>query len=242
MSENKKRICFVEMMGEPGSYDASVYDHFDDKDREGEWFVRRFGDIGEFEIATCNVCIDEPLPDPSTLDGLVLAGSYNSVHDDRPWQRRMLDWLPTVREQCVPVLAICGSHQLLSHALGSRVHPLSDGPYAGTFPVSLTEAGRASPLMESIADNAPFQFANTEHVVDVPPGCTLLASSGPVGVAALDFGEHCYSTQFHPEGTHETLSTVWRYKQPELMDRYYPEETGYQLVRNFLQLVVSVRV
>ncbi len=30
------RIIFIEMMGVPGSYDASVYDHFEDKDQEGE--------------------------------------------------------------------------------------------------------------------------------------------------------------------------------------------------------------
>ena len=33
-----KRVIFIEMMGVPGSYDASVYDHFDDKDDEGAWF------------------------------------------------------------------------------------------------------------------------------------------------------------------------------------------------------------
>ncbi len=239
MSNSSKRVCFVEMMGEPGSYDASVYDDFEDKDREGDWFIRRFGDVGNIEILTCNVCVDEPLPDPQTLDGVVLAGSYNSVHDRRPWQLRMLDWLPTVRAQGIPLLGICGSHQLLCHSLGARVESLSQGPYAGTFAVSLTPAGRDCPLWESIVDDAPFQFANGEHVVDLPAGCTLLASSGPVGVAAVDFGDSWYSTQFHPEGTSETLSTVWRNKRPELMEQYYAEESGYRLVSNFLNLVMG---
>ena len=30
------------MMGVPGSYDASVYDHFEDTDKEGLWFVKRY--------------------------------------------------------------------------------------------------------------------------------------------------------------------------------------------------------
>ena len=34
-----KRVVFIEMMGIPGSYDARVYDHFEDKDQEGLWFV-----------------------------------------------------------------------------------------------------------------------------------------------------------------------------------------------------------
>jgi len=227
------------MMGEPGSYDPSVYDGFDLKDQEGQWFVERFSGVVDLDIQTCNVCAGQTLPDPETFDGVVLAGSYHSVHDDRPWQRQVLEWLPEVRKRRLPVLGICGSHQLLSHGLGAGVEKLADGPYAGTFPVILTTAGQQSPLMRSIEAVAPFQFANSEHVVEVPQGSTLLATSGPVSVAALDFGEHCYSTQFHPEGTHETLSTVWRLTNPDLVERYFPEESGYQLVSNFLNIVAD---
>ena len=34
MKPQPKHVVFVEMMGVPGSYDASVYDHFEDKDKE----------------------------------------------------------------------------------------------------------------------------------------------------------------------------------------------------------------
>jgi len=227
------------MMGEAGSYDPSVYDHFEFKDREGQWFIQRFSNIADVEFQTCNVCVGEALPDAAAIDGAVLAGSYHSVHDDRPWQRELLAWLPQVRKRRVPVLGICGSHQLLSHSLGAPVEPVPDAPYAGTFAVGLTAAGRASPLMDSVPDESPFQFANTEHVTEVPPGSTLLATSGPVGVAALDFGDHCYTTQFHPEGTHETLSAGWRVTRPELIARYVPETSGYQLVTNFLNIVAD---
>jgi GMP synthase-like glutamine amidotransferase len=94
--------------------------------------------------------------------------------------------------------------------------------------------------MNGIADEAVLQFANSEHVVNVPEGSTLLASSGRVPVAALDFGDHCYSTQFHPEGTHETLGTVWRFKNPELMENYRAEENGRRIVENFLELVAKL--
>lgn len=238
-SSRTKRVYFIEMMGEPGSYDPRVYDDFDLKDEEGRWFIQRFSNVIDADIMLCNVCTGETLPEPESLDGVVLAGSYHSVHDDRPWQRQILQWLPRVRERKVPVLAICGSHQLLSHGSGADVEKLPDGPYAGTFGVSLTPAGQQSPLMKSIGDQAPFQFANSEHVVDIPKGSTLLAASGPVSVAALDFGDHCYSTQFHPEGTHETLSTVWQFSRPELVDRYFEETSGYQLISNFLQIVAD---
>jgi GMP synthase (glutamine-hydrolysing) len=241
MSGQPVNIYFIEMMGEPGSYDASVYDDFEDKDREGVWFQKRFADIPGVTIHTCNVCRDEELPELSDVDGVVLAGSYNSVHDDREWQVKMRSWMPTLRQNKTPILAICGSHQLLSHVAGSRVDYLAEGAYAGTFPIELTSEGRACPIMKSIPDNSLFQFANAEHVLNVPKSAVLLASSGRVPVAALDFGDHCYSTQFHPEGTFETLGAVWRNKSLELMENYVPEETGYQLVRNFLELVVELQ-
>lgn len=239
-SQPPKRICFIEMMGVPGSYDATVYDHFEDKDKEGLWFQKRFGHVEGIIISLCNVCLGAELPSADEIDGLVLAGSYNSVHDDTAWQQQVRAWLPRMRVRKIPILAICGSHQLLAHMLGSGVDVLEEGPYAGTFPIRLTDAGKRSPLMDGIQDGACFQFANTEHVTTVPKGATLLADSGRVPVSALDFGEHCYSTQFHPEGTCETLGTVWRNKAPELMRMYHDRESGDQLVENFLRLVTRL--
>ena len=235
-----KRIFFIEMMGAPGSYDASVYDHFEDKDKEGLWFIKRYGHIPGISISTCNVCIGEPLPSAEDIDALVLAGSYNSVHDHTDWQIKVREWIVRMRAQKIPILAICGSHQLLAHSQGADVIKVENGPFAGTFPVELTPAGKASPLLRSIADNDCFQYANSEHVASTPQGSTLLASSSKVPVAALDFGNHCYSTQFHPEGSCETLSTVWRFSKPELMANYHNNEKGDQLVENFLTLVVNL--
>ncbi|MEM7171771.1 MAG: type 1 glutamine amidotransferase [Pseudomonadota bacterium] len=239
-----KRIVFVEMMGEPGSYDASVYDHFEDKDQEGLWFVKRFDHMPGLIIETCNVCVNAPLPQAREVDGLVLAGSYNSVHDNRPWQEAVRAWLPKMRDHKIPILAICGSHQLLAHMLDSDVvhvnYGSQGGAYAGTFPIDLTAKGEASPLMEGLGSGATFHFANFEHVTSVPKGATLLAASGPVPIAAMDFGDHCYSTQFHPEGTHETLGAAWRNEAPALMENYFESDAGGRLVENFLRLVTRL--
>lgn len=230
------RIFFIEMMGVAGSYDASVYDHFEDKDDEGQWFVKRYSHLPGIAISTCNVCRGETLPQPTQVDGLVLAGSYNSVHDHTDWQQAVRAWLPVMRQHKIPILGICGSHQLIAHAEGADVVPLAEGPFAGTFPIRLTAAGRSSPIMHAIADENCFHYANSEQVASVPRGATLLASSSRAPVAALDFGGHCYTTQFHPEATEETLGTIWRHKAPELRLNYHSREKGDQLVENFLRL------
>jgi GMP synthase (glutamine-hydrolysing) len=231
------RIVFVEMMGLPGSYDASVYDHFDDKDQEGLWFVKNYAHVSGITIDTCNVCAGETLPQACEVDGLVLAGTYNSVHDHTDWQQKVRAWLPIMRAAKIPILGICGSHQLIAHCAGAEVERLGDGPFAGTFPLRLTDAGKASPLMQAIVDDDCFHYANSEQVAEVPAGSTLLASSSRVPVAALDYGDHCYTTQFHPEATEETLGTIWRHKAPELRRNYNSRDKGDQLVENFLRLV-----
>jgi GMP synthase (glutamine-hydrolysing) len=236
-SNQSARIFFIEMMGVPGSYDASVYDHFEDRDDEGQWFVKRYAHIPGIAISTCNVCRGESLPQAAEVDGLVLAGSYNSVHDHTDWQQAVRAWLPVMRQHKIPILGICGSHQLIAHVEGADVVRLAAGPFAGTFPIRLTAAGKSSPIMQAIADDDCFHYANSEQVANIPPGSSLLASSSRVPVAALDFGDHCYTTQFHPEATDETLGTIWRHKAPELRLNYHTREKGDQLVENFLFLV-----
>ena len=237
VSDQPARIFFIEMMGVPGSYDASVYDHFEDKDDEGQWFVKRYAHVPGTTISTRNVCRDESLPQPTEVDGLVLAGSYNSVHDHTDWQQAIRARLPGMRERRIPILGICGSHQLIAHAEGADVVPLAEGPFAGTFPIRLTTAGKSSRIMRDIVDGDCFHYANSEQVENIPTGGTLLASSSRVPVTALDFGDHCYTTQFHPEATDETLGTIWQHKAPELRLNYHTREKGDQLVENFLNLV-----
>ena len=228
------------MMGVPGSFDASVYDHFDEKEQEGLWFIKHYGHIPGISIQTCNVCTGEPLPAFEDIDGLVLAGSYNSVHDHTEWQQLMREWLLQVRDARIPTLGVCGSHQLFAHLFDCEVDRVEDGPYAGTFSVELTIEGKQSPVMRSIPHKASFHYANSEHVTSIPAQATLLASSDRIPVAALDYGHHFYTTQFHPEATDETLGTIWQHKAPELRQNYHTRDHGDQLVENFLTLVRDI--
>ena len=157
------RIFFIEMMGVPGSFDTSVYNHLPEKEDEGQWFVQRFGHLEGITIQTRNVCVGEDLPVADEVDGLVLAGTYNSVHDETDWQQLVRAWIPRMRAQRIPMLGICGSHQMIAHLQGSGVERLADGPFAGTYPLSLTESGKTSALMRGIADQDSFTtpIANT---------------------------------------------------------------------------------
>jgi len=231
------RIFFIEMLGEPGTYDASVYDDLPDRDLEGIWFQKRYAYLGDVNITVRSLPRGDSLPDAHEADGFVLGGSYNSVHDDYPWQRDVLSWLPSVRELSAPLLAICGAHQLLGKHYGGSVVAVDTAPCAGTLPVTLTDAGVQSPLLATIPADTRFHFGNSEEIAAVPSSATLLARSERAPVAALDYGGHWYSTQFHPEASAESLSISWANSAPELCDAYDNGDAGDRLIENFFTIV-----
>ncbi|MDH3438650.1 MAG: hypothetical protein OEN48_16910 [Betaproteobacteria bacterium] len=228
------------MLGEPGTYDATVYDHLPGGGDEGAWFRLAFEHLEGLTIVTRRLPEGEPLPSPEEADTFVLGGSYNSVHDDFPWQRAVLRWLPELRAADKPLLAICGGHQLLCHFFRAPVVPLAAAPAAGTLDTALTEAGTSSALFAGLGPVSRFHFANYEHVPVVPHGAALLASADRVPVAALDFGRNWFSTQFHPEATIETMSASWARTHPELCRRYDAGDAGAKLVENFAGLAATV--
>ncbi|MDH3670306.1 MAG: type 1 glutamine amidotransferase [Gammaproteobacteria bacterium] len=231
------RVFFIEMLGEPGTYDASVYDSLVNKDQEGLWFKRRYDYLGDVQFEIRSLPRGDSLPDPSAADGFILGGSYNSVHDNYPWQRAVLSWLPAVREQCLPLLAICGAHQLLGKYYGASVTRVANAPCAGTLPVSLTAAGMESPLFKSVALEPRFHFGNEEQVASVPHAASLLVTSDRVSVVALAYDNHWYSTQFHPEGSAATMGISWTRSKPALCDAYDDDDAGDQVIENFVDIV-----
>ncbi|GJL82620.1 MAG: hypothetical protein DHS20C01_22540 [marine bacterium B5-7] len=230
-----KRLGFISMLGEPGTYSTWVYDDIGG-DNECCWFKNTFGDLQDVEIICTRVSHGEPVLNPEDADCFILGGSYNSVHDDYSWQRELYVWFDKLHAVGKPLLAICGGHQLVSAYFGADVVYLNDPPMAGTQAVELTACGVESSLFSGIPPMPCFHFANYEHVLNPPANSTLLATHPRVTNAALSFENGWYSTQFHPEATVATLSRSWRDSYSELVGRYDDDDNGRQLIENFIYL------
>ena len=232
-----KRVCFLSILGEPGSYDPAVYDLAPGGDNECRWVQDSFAYLDAVEIA--GVCLPkgDPIPAVASADAFILGGSYNSVHDDLPWQRALLDWFNDLADADKPLLAICGGHQLLGQYFSTPVGPVESAPMAGTMSVSQTEAGRRSPLFRNIGDDARFHFANYEHVTACPPGATVLATHTHMPAAALAYSDTWFSIQFHPEAEAESIAISWRPTHPAFADRYHDDPAGKRMIENFLSVI-----
>ncbi len=125
-----------------------------------------------------------------------------SMHPD---QARRHDWMDGERgllraltERGVPTLAVCLGAQLLAGASGGEVGRATR-PEIGWYPVELTAAGAADPVLGPLAPGFEALEWHSYACV-VPPEATALARSATC-LQAYRIGERAWGIQFHAEVT-----------------------------------------
>lgn len=148
----------------------------------------------------------DSLPDPSSLQLLIILGGPMSVNDEHehPWLVREKAFIRECIEAGVPTLGICLGAQLIANALGAKVYR-NVLPEIGWFPV----LGSPTALVTS------FEFPQTTTVFhwhgetfDLPDGALHLAKSSACRNQAFQFGESVIGIQFHLEMTPKTVRTL----------------------------------
>ena len=126
--------------------------------------------------------------------GFILSGGPNSVYEPgAPTLPRY------VLESGKPVLGICYGMQLLAHNLGGRVNPSARREYGHA---GVTVVAEDAQLFRGMPLEMSVWMSHGDHVVDLPPTFTPLATT-PSSVAAMgDPARGVYGVQFHPEVQH----------------------------------------
>ncbi len=134
---------------------------------------------------------------PDAFDGYVITGSPASVNDDRlPWVGPLLDFIRAVDAARQPLIGLCFGHQAVARALGGQVVRNAAGWGLGTAP---THWQVARPWMQPAQSTTTLMAAHNEQVTRMPEGAECLGGSEFCPIGSMQFGQHIWTTQFHPE-------------------------------------------
>ncbi len=106
--------------------------------------------------------------------------------------------LADVEARDFPFLGCCSGNGLLGSYCGATISRQYGEP-VGAAEVSLTEAGRADPLLAESPQKFTVLLGHKEACDAVPPGATLLATGEHCPVQMFRLRTNIYATQFHPE-------------------------------------------
>ena len=180
--------------------------------------ARRVRELGVYsEIYACDA--DGAQITRFAPKAIILSGGPESVYDVKGPEAPK-----EVFSSGVPVLGICYGMQTMAAQLGGQV----ESSTRREFGAAQIRPAADSRLLDGLEDNRDAQgrrvldvwMSHGDHVVAVPPGFKVIASSDNAPLAAMaDESRRFYGLQFHPEVTH-TLQGA------EMLRRFVREIAG----------------
>ena len=183
---------------------------------DGEYAaVLRFGGLRPDELRRVRMEAG-PLPviDLDAVSGIIVGGSpfdASDAHDRKSEVQRRVEaevsaLLDDVVERDLPFLGACYGVGTLGVHQGGVVDR-TYGEEIGAVEVTLTEEGRADPLLADLPTTFAAYVGHKEACRVLPPSATLLASSPTCPVEMFRVKQNLYATQFHPELDADGIST-----------------------------------
>jgi GMP synthase-like glutamine amidotransferase len=149
------------------------------------------------------------LPDLKEIDFLVIMGGPMGVHDtaEHQWLETEKTFIRAAIDNGRAVLGICLGAQLIATVLGAPVTK-NPRPEIGWYPVALTVAARADPLVAGFPNKFPALHWHGDTFA-IPSGAIHLASSGACLNQAFSLeGGRVVGLQFHLETTPRSLALL----------------------------------
>ncbi|MEM9739511.1 MAG: type 1 glutamine amidotransferase [Pseudomonadota bacterium] len=149
-----------------------------------------------------------PLPDPGTLDGVLITGSPSGVYDPEPWIPPLMDFIRWTAASRIPQVGICFGHQAMAQALGGKVVKSEKGWGIGrhTYAIENQQAwmGEVVPPEFSLA------VSHQDQVTLPPPSAEVTARSEFCPFAGLSYAQgSAISFQGHPEYSDAFASALY---------------------------------
>lgn len=172
-----------------------------------------------YDITVTRLYQSTLLPDPQSLDLLIILGGPMSVNDEEqfPWLRTEKLFIRQVIDAGTPVVGVCLGAQLIASSLNESVYP-NRNKEIGWFPV------------QGCIHQNNFLFSFPEEIeafhwhgetFDLPPGSVLLATSEGCMNQAFQIGKSVIGLQFHLEVTPAAVQALVKNCRHEIQPSKY---------------------
>jgi GMP synthase-like glutamine amidotransferase len=163
-----------------------------------QMFERLLGEAdASASFTTVRLMDGEALPDPNSLEAILLTGSAAGVYDDLDWIAPLERFVRAAYRARIPMAGICFGHQLIALALGGTVRKSEKGWGLGRHIYDVVP-GNGVIDAEKIAIAASHQ----DQVIEPPAGATTIFHSEFTPHAGILYAnDSAMSVQPHPEFT-----------------------------------------
>ena len=174
-----------------------------------------------------------PLPNPDTLQAILITGSSAGVYDKLDWIAPLEDFVRAAYANQIPMVGVCFGHQLMAQALGGTVRKSEKGWGIGRHVYDIAP-GNGVIEGERIAIAASHQ----DQVIEPPPGArTILSSSFTEHAGLLYANGATLSVQPHPE-----FDTGYAHVCCELREGHAPDALVAQAKASLAEPVDNARL
>ena len=150
---------------------------------------------GAIAFDTVSIIAGEPLPDPRTLEAILITGSSAGVYDELDWLAPLEDFVRGAYASRIPTVGVCFGHQLMAQALGGIVRKSDKGWGIGRH---IYDIAPGNGVIEG--QRIALACSHQDQVIEPPPGSVTFMSSDFTPYAGLLYANGtALSVQPHPE-------------------------------------------
>lgn len=154
-------------------------------------------DGADFTYQTVALDAGVDLPDPQTLDAILITGSPLGVYDDVAWLGRLRTFIREAHAERVKMVGICFGHQAIADALGGVVRKSDKGWGLGRHTYRIV---CRPPFLDAPRASLSVACSHQDQVITPPEGAKIVLASDFTPNAGLHYTNGTtLSFQPHPE-------------------------------------------